>query len=95
MNAPSRGPRLRLWLVALTLFAGGFAARLILDAQEAGAFSYPYAIVFQVWTYGLGLAVWAMWCATRVTPGRYAGGCLLGLLLAIAAFVAILTSIPK
>jgi hypothetical protein len=96
MTTPLRRTKLRLWVVSLALFVGGFASRLALDAQGDVGSSYPAAVAIQWYAYGAGLVVWAAWWALQAPPGRGSAlGCLAGVLLAIASLFAVISSIPK
>lgn len=89
-------PRVRLWVVSLALFAGGFASRVAARVfVDNVAWSYPLEVGIQWYAYLAGLTVWVGWLVMQATPGRRGLGCMFGLLLAAAAFVAVLSSIPK
>ena len=87
-------PRLRLWVPAIILFAGGFGSRLMLDATPGDPFArFGAAFGIQVLAYGAGLALLA-WCWLRSSDVGTRGilGCLGWLILAAAASIAIITS---
>jgi hypothetical protein len=89
-------PKLRLWVISLLLFAGGFAGRVATNAWiDNIAYSYPLEVGIHFLAYGAGLAVWGSWWALQAQPDRRGLGCLLGLVLAAAAFITILSSVPK
>jgi hypothetical protein len=95
MTSPS-GLKLRLWVVALALFAIGAIARSVFLYQGNEAYSYPYAVEFQLYPYGAALAVLALWILFQTRRARQlAIGCVLWLFMAIASVAAVLSSIPK
>lgn len=88
----------RLWFVSVSLFVGAFAGRLVLDAQDNVAYSYPYAVQLQIYGYGAALivlGVCALCLGQKATRSQYVGGCVTWLLLAFASGVLVLSSIPK
>ena len=83
-------------VVALTLFACGFAGRLVLEANADTGISYPSVIAFQMCWYGAGLLVLLAWWLRSADAGpRGLIGCVGLLAVAALCGVAILTSVPK
>jgi hypothetical protein len=89
-------PRIRLWVVSLALFVGGFAARVVANAKvdDVGS-TYPAVVSLQGLAYMAGFAFWVAWLEWQAGPGRTMPGCLVGVALAVFSFLALLSSIPK
>lgn len=88
--------RIRLWIVSLALFAAGFAGRLVANAGvDNVAWSYPIEVEVQWYAYWAGLVVWMLWLALQAGRKWTAPGCFTGVLLAVASFIALISSIPK
>src|SRR5690348_6949011 len=97
LGPPSaRRPSVRLWVISLALLAGGFAWSVAVRAWVDNVdYSYPLEVEIQGYAYLAGLLLWTAWVAGKAQPGRRGSGCLLGLVLAIACFFALISSIPK
>lgn len=96
MSVPRRESRVRLWLVSLTLFVAGFAARLFLEGAGEEADMYPAAVAIQYYAYFAGLVTWAAWMTFQAGSSRaYGFGCLGGIALAVFSLFAVISSIPK
>lgn len=87
-------PRLRLWVPAVVLLAGGFVSRVVLGATPGDPFArFGAAFVIQVLAYGGGLSLLALWWLRSSDLGpRGMLGCGGWLILAVAAFIAIISS---
>lgn len=86
----------RLWLISLACFAAGFVGRLAANAWvDNVAWSYPIEVDIQFYAYLVGLVVWLAWLAVQAGPRRASLGCLVGVLLAVASFFALISCIPK
>ena len=88
--------KLRLWIVAVTLIAGGFILKLVM-AREDVAISYPFSVAIQSWCYLLGLFFWFLWtlAQTRAESGMRIFGCASFSLLDLFCFFAVISSVPK
>lgn len=85
-------PLVRLWLVSLLLFVSGFVGKLVMEGEKPPEQGYPVVILWQVGWYAAGLVVWLCWCGTQAAKGK--GGCWIGVVLAIAAVLAVMSSSP-
>ncbi|WP_020475523.1 hypothetical protein [Zavarzinella formosa] len=94
MTGQQNSPRVREWVLALALFAGGFGCRLALDATPGDPVArFMHAAIIQVLAYGAGLALLAWWWLRSADVGpRGMLGCLGWLALAVASFVAVMSS---
>ena len=86
--------RVREWVLALLLFAGGFGCRLVLDATPGDPIArFGAAAGIQVLAYGAGLALLAWWWLRAANVGaRGMLGCFGWLILAAASAVAVISS---
>lgn len=69
-------PRVRLWLVSLVLFVGGFACRMVLERQNVGEIFW-HSIPIESFAYGTGLVLlfWE-WLRSADTGPKGILGCL-------------------
>lgn len=90
---PRRKPLVRLWLVSLLLFAGGFAGKLVMEGGKPPDQGYPLVMLWQMGWYAAGLVAWFWWACAQSALDKL--GCGVGLGLAIGAVLAVLSSSPK
>lgn len=90
---PARKPLVRLWLVSLLLFAGGFVGKLVMEGGKGPDQGYPLVMLWQMGWYGAGLLVWLWWWNAQARGETL--GCWIGLGLAVAAVIAVMSSSPK
>lgn len=88
---PRQRPLVRLWVISLALFVGGFLARVILVDFGDVAFGYPAAEEIQFYCYGA--AVLVLFASSLLNRDLY-HGCGTLVLAVVAGFVILLT-IPK
>lgn len=83
----------RLWVISLAFFAGGFAARLA--AKVAGGEygpSDPGVFGIQCYAYSAGLAAGTAWLALKAEPPWDAVGGIIGGVLVVISFFAVMSS---
>jgi hypothetical protein len=90
---PRRKPLVRLWLVAVLLFAAGFVGKRVLEAQPGTADGYIVTILWQMGWYAAGLVAWFWWACTQSAADKL--GCGVGLGLMVAATFDVMSSCPK
>lgn len=91
--APKRPrPLVRLWLVSLLLFVGGFAGKLVMEAQPGATDGYIVTMLWQMGWYAAGLVMWLWWCNTQ--PQESKAGCWIGVVLVVGAVFAVMSSSP-
>jgi hypothetical protein len=92
-RSPRRRPLVRLWLVAVLLFAAEFVGRAVLATQPGAADGYVVTMLWQMGWYAAGLVVWFWWASTRPVGEKV--GCWVGAVLIAFAVLAVLSSSPK
>lgn len=90
---PRGNPLVRLWLVSLLLFAGGFVGKLVMEGGKPPDQGYPGVMMWQMGWYAAGLVVWLWWCNTQARGWKW--GYPLGLAFTLAALLAVCSSSPK
>lgn len=88
---PARRPPVRLWLVSLLLFAGGFVGKLVLEGGGRPGQGYPVVVLWQIGWYAAGLVTWFVWWSA--TGARKWGW--VGAAMAVFAVIAACSSSPK
>lgn len=86
----------RLWIVSLALFGGGFIARIVLELDDNVGFTYPAAVELQGYCYLGGLLMLLLWTVAQAHSilQRLIGVALL-VLSSFVSLLAILSSVPK
>lgn len=88
--------KVRLWLVSLACFAGGYVGSLAVNAGVGNVgWSYPIEVEIQWYSYLAGLATWLLWLALQAEWRLVPLGCLIWVVLAVASFIFLISSIPK
>jgi hypothetical protein len=86
----------RLWLISLIFFAGGLFGSMWVNAGvENIAWSYPIEVEIQWYAYWAGLITWMLWLAVQAERRLVPLGCFIGIVLAVASLIAIISAIPK